>query len=135
MVNYRLLHAEDYELLVSSLAHDEYHTTMSPAFFVEPETLTNVYEDEDGPVMFVRGKGYTDEDGMGLRLDIQYVSNEDRRRNRRVMLEGFSGLVSRAKANGFKKITFDSDVPLLRAFCVRRLGFREKSGQTLEFVL
>ena len=41
------------------------------------------------------------------------------------MLEGFPLLEKSAKENGFKGILFESNVPVLRAFCTKRLGFDE----------
>lgn len=135
MITNRFLQVEDYALLSASLTTDEYHTTTTPLFFVEPETICLVYEDEKGPVLFLRGKATDIENKRVLQLDIQYVSNSDGRRNIRTMLDGFPVLVAKAKLNGFNEITFNSDVPLLRAFCTKRLGFQEDEGLTLRFVI
>lgn len=136
MITSRRLQAEDYDLLASSLAKDEYHITTDPMFFVEPDTITLVYEDKTGPVMFVRGKGIAREDGTNtLQLDIQFCNNYDGRRNIRTMLEGFPPLIEKARANHFVEVQFDSSAPLLRKFCVERLGFIESTGQTLRYVV
>ena len=135
MITSRYLQPEDYELLSNSLANDEYHSTTSPVFFVEPETITLVYEDEKGPVMFVRGKGLEEGTRQTMQLDIQFCDNKDGKRNLKVMLEGFPPLTEKAKTNGFTEINFESSSPLLRKFCLKRLGFVEAAGQTLRYVV
>jgi hypothetical protein len=134
MITSRYLQPEDYPLLLTSLTADEYHP-MVPLFFVEPETITLVYEDEKGPVMFVRGKGIDNNGIQTLQVDIQYVSNKDGKRNLKVMREGFPALAAKAKENGFSDIVFDSSVPALRKFCLKRLGFVEAVGQKLRYVV
>jgi hypothetical protein len=131
MITYRTLTQGDYELLRDSLAKDIYHQKTRPTFFTEKETVTVVYEDDDGPVLFVRGKP----EKTGLRLDIQFVDNEDGKRNIKTMLEGFPPLADRAKNSGFTHIIFDSVSPLLRKFCLKRLNFLEGTGQNLIRVL
>jgi hypothetical protein len=135
MITSRYLQPDDYSLLVTSLAADEYHL-MAPMFFVEPETITLVYEDERGPVMFVRGKGVIEASGLKtLWLSVQYISNKDGRRNIRVMLEEFTKLVAKAKANEFSEIKFNSYASLLRKFCITRLGFFEDGEDTLRYII
>ena len=43
----------------------------------------------------------------------------------KAMLSGFPIIESRAKDNGFAGFLFNSNVPLLRKFCIKRLGFKE----------
>ena len=135
MITSRYLQANDYELLSSSLANDEYHSDISPVFFVEPDTITLVYEDNKGPVMFVRGKGVIEDNKKNLWLTVQYVSNADGKRNLRTMLIGFPALAEKAKTNGFAEIKFNSYAPLLRKFCITRLGFIEAADDTLRYLI
>jgi hypothetical protein len=124
MITSRYLHPDDYLLLVTSLAADEYHL-MVPMFFVEPETITLVYEDERSPVLFLRGKGFEQSDGNSLQVDIQFVNNNDVRRNLKTLLEGFPDLCQKAKVNGFSRIHFTVSGESLRKFCIRRFGFKD----------
>jgi hypothetical protein len=133
MITNRLLQVEDYPLLLSSMEQDEYHY-VSPLFFVEDGTITSVYEDDKGPVMFVRGKGFLENNDQILQLDIQYVSNHDKR-NLKVMSYGFPELAAKAKINGFSEIRFNSSVGVLRKFCIKKLGFEAADEQMLRFVL
>lgn len=122
MITDRWLGLEDYNLLALSLAQDEHHKGTQPEFFTQLGTVCKVYEDEQGPICFVRG-------AKALRLDIQYVDNNDRRRNMAAMLGGFEELAASARENGFTEIIFQSNNPLLKAFCVKRLGFVESDGE------
>lgn len=124
MITDRLLTADDEDALTASLATDEEHPDLEAAFFSQPGTMTSVYEDETGPICYVRGTAV-------LRLDIHWVSNKDFRRNMTAMVEGFPVLEGKARANGFGQIVFESSVPLLRKFCIKRLGFKE-SGTELQ---
>lgn len=122
MITDRFMEEDDLSLLELSLSRDEHHKETTPAFFTEPGTLSKVYEDNRGPILFVRGTPI-------LRLDIQYVDNADFGRNKQAMLEGFPALAQKAKANGYKEIVFESSVRALRIFCKRHFGFEECSGE------
>lgn len=122
MVTDRLLEESDLPLLELSLSKDEHHTTTTPEFFTEPGTITKVYEDELAPILFVRGTPV-------LRLDIQYVSNDDFERNKTAMLEGFPSLAQKAKEHGFKEIVFNTRSRALSVFCKRHFGFKESQGE------
>lgn len=122
MITDRFIELQDLNLLQLSLADDIYHHGTTVDFFTAPGSVCKVYEDEEGPIMFVRG-------AKALRVDIQYMDNTDVRRNMKCMLAGFPPLVEKAKENGFTEIIFNSDHQLLREFCVRRLGFIPSSGE------
>lgn len=126
-MTYRLLQPEDYNILLESLEQDEYHANNNTMFFVEQGTITVVYEDDKGIVLFLRGKP----DNDSLRLDIQFIDNNDGKRNLKMMLFEFPQLEERAKSSGFKNVWFESNVPLMRKFCVSRLGFKESGGNVL----
>ena len=127
MVTDRFLEARDEELLELSLAKDEHHVGTDVEFFKKTGTVTKVYEDEFGPICFVRGT-------KALRLDIQYVSNSDKKRNMTAMLAGFGALAEKAKENGFTEIVFNTNNDLLRAFCIKRFGFVESKGELRKFL-
>jgi hypothetical protein len=139
MVMDREIRTEDLAWLAESLSKDEYHKTTTPEFFIQPNTVCKIYEDEDGPILAVRGsidfKRSKDAGSKSLRLDIQYKDNLDHRRNMKAMITGFDILAKRSKENGFFEIVFDTNSPLLRKFCIRRLGFEELDEFQLRKVL
>ena len=128
MITSRTIKIEDYNLLANSLLLDEYHKDTSPGFFYADGTVCSVFEDEKGIVLFARGKFL---EGGFIALDIQFLNNQDAKRNMRTMLEGFPIVEKRAKEKGFLGFIFESQVLLLRKFCVRRLGFKEHNEYLL----
>lgn len=123
----RWLTEEDIPLLTQSLEKDEYHKDTKPEFFTQIGTVCKVYEDDAGPVMFVRGT-------KALRIDIQFVDNNDRERNRAIMEQEFQNFAASAKAAGFTELVFCTDSPILKAFCKRRFQFREVGGELRRFL-
>jgi hypothetical protein len=130
MITNRFIDESDYPVLLDSLSKDEFHQGTDLSFFLEDGTVCSVYEDEDGPILFVRGKSIIERNIGMIQLDIQYIDNSDGKRNMKAMLKGFPELAEKAKANGYTGFFFESNVPLLRRFCVKRLGFQEY-GDTL----
>ena len=122
MVRDRFIESEDMPVLSVSLAKDEYHKGTSPEFFTAPGTVCKVYEDELGPICFVRGT-------KALRLDIQFADNSDFKRNMQAMLTGFDSLAKKAAENGFTEIIFNSNNEMLKKFCSKRFGFHESNGE------
>lgn len=135
MIISRHITEDDRILLSSSLILDEYHKNTPTDFFYEEGTMCNVYEDENGPICFVRGKPVVHDNVGILQLDIQYLDNKDARRNMKAMLEGFPPLAEKAKENGFAGFFFISSAPLLRKFCIKRLGFEPFGDEYLVKVL
>lgn len=127
MVTKRWAEQADLPLLAESLSKDAYHTTTKPEFFFQPGTVCTVYEDEKGPVMFVRGT-------KALRIDIQFVDNDDTERNAAVMLGEFQKFAEQIKQSGFTELVFDTNSPALKVFCKRRFGFREVNGELRKFL-
>lgn len=134
MIFDRYLIPEDLPILKASLAADPYHAETTTDFFQEDGSITKVYFDEHGSILFVRAAVVLRFDKKVLRLDIQFVSNEDTKRNARAMLWGFDTMSQRAKQNGFDEIYFFSNSPLLKAFCTKRFGFVQ-SGDELRKTL
>ena len=135
MITSRFATFDDYNLLASSLIKDDYHRLTEVGFFFEEGTVCSVFEDENGPVLFVRGKPIIKENIAVIQLDIQYINNLDAKRNMRTMLTGFPILESRAKSAGFCGFIFNSNSPLLRKFCAKRLGFVDYNKEFLVKVL
>ena len=121
----RWLEPSDITLLELCLERDPHHVGTKVEFFYRPGTVTKVYEDADGPILFLRGEGLELPEGNTLRVDVQYVSNEATERNRMAMLDGFPSLVEKAKANGFTEILFYTNARALSIFCQRNFGFKE----------
>ena len=122
MITERPIEASDGAPLAASIAHDEYHKDATVEFFVAPGTECNVYSDESGIILFARCS-------KALRIDIQFVSNSDKKRNFRAMLGGFSALAVKARENGFSEVIFQTDNPELKKFCIRTFGFFESNGE------
>lgn len=127
MITDRWLQAEDLPALAASLAKDEYHKNTTPDFFLQPGTACKVYEDEKGPIMFVRGT-------KALRMDIQFFDNNDSERNREVMITQFPAFVEKVKEHGFTELIFCTDSRALRAFCKRQFKFKEVEGELRKFI-
>jgi hypothetical protein len=128
MITERWLTHEDYSTIELSLLLDSHHKTTTPNFFYKDGTACKVYEDESGPIMFVRGT-------KALRIDIQFVDNNDFERNKEAITEGFDGFVQQCKDNGFTELVFYSDSPLLKRFLKRKeFGFVEVSGEMRKLI-
>ncbi len=131
MITSRYITPEDLPLLSDSLSKDGYHADTPANFFTEDGTVCLVYQDEAGPICFVRGMPLESNGVAIIQLDIQYLDNKDFRRNLKAMLVGFPELERRAKENGFSGFFVVSNVPLLRNFCIKRLGFQEYGDEFL----
>lgn len=131
MVTSRYLEEKDYLLLSKSLENDPYHKDTDLSFFLEEGTVCSVFEYDGNPVLFVRGKPIYYKDYTMIQLDIQYLNNEDTKKNIKVMLEGFPNIEKRAKENKFSGFFFISNVKLLRKFCIKYLGFEEFNEDAL----
>ena len=116
MVTSRHIDESDKAVLSVSLDRDKFHPNIKPDVFYEAGTIANVYEDEAGPIMFVRGC-------RSLRIDMCFVNNADSERNKAAMLAGFETLAAGAKAAGFKEIITSSNSPALVAFGEKYFGF------------
>lgn len=121
----RWIEPQDVSLLELCLERDPHHVGTRVEFFYRPGTVTKVYEDSDGPILFLRGEGLELPKAKVLRIDVQYVDNAANERNRMAMLDGFPSLVEKAKRNGFNQILFFTNVRALSVFCKRELGFKE----------
>lgn len=127
MITSRWLTDEDYETLAASLEKDEYHLGNVAGFFYEPGTCCNVYEDESGPIMFLRG--CVNKLEQSIDIDIQFVSNLDTRRNMGALFAANKYFVANCKGHGFKELIFSTKSPRLKQFCKKYLGFAEVDGR------
>jgi hypothetical protein len=131
MITNRLITDEDYSLLSSSLLLDEYHQGTFASFFYEEGTRCLVYEDEDGPICWVRGLPIVHNQVGMIQLDIQFLDNRDAKRNLKAMLIGFPELERLAKLNKFAGFFFTSVQLSLCKFCIKRLGFQQYTDELL----
>ena len=131
----RWIEPQDVNLLELCLANDPHHIGTRVEFFFRPGTVTKVYEDSEGTILFLRGEGLDLPKTKVLRVDVQYVDNSATERNRMAMLDGFPSLVEKAKANGFQEILFYTNVRALSIFCQRYLGFKDKGNGELRKTL
>jgi hypothetical protein len=129
MITTRWITDDDYELIAASLEKDEYHKEQVAGFFYEENTLTNAYEDEDGPIMFLRGSLNPLLGFDALCIDIQFMDNADLRRNMSALLFANEHFVAQCKANGFKEFVFSTNSQKLKRFCSKYLGFAEIAGK------
>jgi hypothetical protein len=123
----RPLLEEDRSILEQSLANDPYHKDTTADFFYEVGSASRMYMDKDGPVFVLRGT-------PALRLDMQFLNNEDILRNATTMLAYIDHLVASAQSSGFKEIIFQTDNPKLKQFCAKRMGFTESSGEMVKAI-
>lgn len=95
---------------------DPSHHKLSPDLFLEPNTESRMYGDENGDLFAVRFSRV-------LRMDIQFNPGESER-VRKALQQHFPGLIENARKCGFRQLIFDSVHKPLIAFCKRRFGFR-----------
>jgi hypothetical protein len=124
----RWINSEDYGTLELSLKTDQYHQETKPDFYFAPGSFCKVYEDEQGPILFLRGT-------KAIRFDIQFLDNRDFKRNRKALIEGFPAVVAQCKAAGFTEIVFSTNSPLLKRFCKQRLNFTDVEGEDLRYFI
>ena len=128
MITDRLLQASDYELLNESLKKDEFHKTTTPEFFTQEGTITKLYSLDGEPVLFCRAC-------KSLRLDAQFLDNNNVQANRKTLEQGFKEVEQKAKENGFVEVLFNTSNPLFKRFATRKLGYTVVEGDELRKVL
>lgn len=118
----RWLNEDDRALLEASLSVDPFHKDTPADFFYDPRSVCEVYEDGQGPVMFVRGT-------KALRIDVQFVNNKDRLRNAKAMLANIERVAEQARRAGFTELVFCTDNVELNEFAKKALGFGIVNGE------
>lgn len=124
----RWITEDDRNLLDESLKKDVFHKTTTADFFYAPGTFCKVYEDEKGPVLFLRAC-------KSLRLDIQFLDNYDIERNKAILQNEFTAFALQCKSAGFLELVFNTTSPHLKRFCKNTLGFQIVEGDELRFLL
>jgi len=118
----RSLQPSDLPLLAESLSSDAFHKGTTPEFFSQYGTVCNVYEDDKGPICYVRGS-------KALRLELHFADNYDAERNTDALRNGVATLAQKARENGFLEIVFTTNNPALAAFAKDVFGFEESAGE------
>jgi len=116
MITNRPITETDIEPLKISLETSQFHKDTPIEFFTSPNAVSLVYEDENAPILVLRC-------AKSLRLDIEFLDDNDIQRNREAMLEGLPKLIEQAKASGYVELVFNSSSPLLTRFAQKKLGF------------
>jgi len=129
MVTTRWIQPEDHDLITESLKTDEYHFGNEADFFYDPDTCCNVYEDENGPIMYLRGYVDSQVGERSVCIDIQFLSNIDARRNMEALLFANKYFVANCKEQGFEELVFSTKSTRLKKFCTKYLGFAEVDGK------
>lgn len=106
-------------------ADDDHRGKMTAEFFFAPLALGLAFEDDDGPVFYVR----LDPEKTGaVRVHIQFGPAAGGLRTARMLTEGFFVVRERARMARARALIFDSITPRLREFCRRRFGFTAVEG-------
>ena len=123
----RILEENDRHALQSSIAADKYHRdTTTLDFFYDKRSICHVYENEYRPIMFVKGSSV-------LRLDIQFVCNDDKINNAEALYE-LSKIVETAKASGYVELVFCTNSDSLKNFCIKHFGFVSVEGELRRYL-
>lgn len=102
--------SNDMQALETALAVDTYHPGTTPEFFTAPNTTCFVFENDKGPVLFVRGTS-------ALRVDLCFTDNEDIETNKEALLQGIEILKTRAKDNGYTELVgYSNSLKLMQFF-------------------
>jgi len=118
MVTSRRVEEKDRASIIAALANDRFHQGATSDAFYKEGTISNLYEDDFGPIFVVRAS-------RSLRIDMMFFSNEDHKRNKAAMLAGFQKLLDGAKAGGFNEIVCSTNSIKLLAFAKKVFGFEE----------
>jgi hypothetical protein len=127
VITVRPLVEEDRQSLNNSIINDLYHRdSMNDDFFYDRRAISTVYEKDNKPIMFVKGSTV-------LRLDIQFCNNSNHRNNAAALNE-LSKIIETAKSSGFSELVFNTDSPLLKAFCCKHFGFVELNNELRRYL-
>ena len=118
MISSRRIEEVDRPSVNQALARDQFHIGTKSDTFYQEGVLTNVYEDEDGPIFLLRAQ-------KALRIEMLFFDNTAKTRNAAAMIEGWKQLLQTARAGGFKEIVTSTNSPKLRDFAVNVLGMQE----------
>ena len=104
------------------LDRDPEHHGMTGDFFLQPNTESRMFGDDQGDLFAVRISRV-------MRLDIQFNAEADPQRLRDALLAHFPWLIEAARSAGFCQLIFDSVTKALIAFCMRRFRFKASPNE------
>jgi len=116
MITERPLQEADLENLAKEISFEPEHNWMTTKFFQSPNSKALVYEDENGPIMYLRMSSC-------LRIHIQFCRT-DKDRIRKALIAGGASIIPKAKQNGYASVLYETANKSLAWFCRRYLGFR-----------
>ena len=126
----RPLREEDKSLLEDCISRDDWHKeTTAVEFFFDKRAISTVYQfdgESSAPIMFVKGSPV-------LRLDIQFCFNDDKQGNA-MALQKLSEVVETARTSGYTEIVFNTESPLLKAYCMKHFDFIELNGELRRYL-
>lgn len=117
----RAVRESDRPLIAKWMAADEYHKLTPPDLFFDENTETMVFEDENGPILFVNLS-------RALRAFVQFAPGQEER-TRVALPEAFAFVKGEARKTFFRELIFESVSMPLIAFCKKRLGFRASPNE------
>lgn len=112
MVNIRAFTDADIPALKQAIDADQFHPGEWQVEHFTPPMLTNVVEDQNGPIVFVR---YT----KTLRISCIWCDGADISRNARAIIQGLNDAVQKARASGFTEIIATTTHERLAVFLER----------------
>jgi len=124
-INIRKFENPDIPALQAAIDADQFHPGEWQIDHFTPPMLTNVIEDQNGPIAFVR---YT----KTLRISCVWADGADISRNARAIIQGLNDAVQKARASGFTEIIITTDHKRLADF-FEKIMKMSKSGD--EYIL
>lgn len=115
----------DWPILEEAIKNDNHLDKGYTLFFYEPGTCCNVWEYKSKPILFCRGKLIDDK---AVWLNVQFVNNNNKRKNAVVIYAMVTDLIETLTIAGFKDLQFKSDSSELVEFCKKKFGFVEVDG-------
>ena len=121
---YRKLTDADVDLLKEEITKDPVHSkdpTFNAGIFVDPDGQSIVFEDNEGPVMFVNMR-------REIRLTIQFRESVSKERLRECFKKYIPIFAAASKKAGFSAFTYTTENKAL-AWFLRSFGFRKEETQ------
>ncbi len=126
MIQSRSFKLEDVDSLQKAIDADTFHHgECKVAHFIPsggPSLVSNVIEDQRGPIAFVR---YT----KTLRISCVWNDGDDNSRNARAIIFGVKDAVEKARASGFSEIIITTAHPKLAMFFEKVLKMTKSDGE------
>ncbi len=123
MINIRKYSEEDKPALQRAIDRDAFHPgEWSPEHFEQPNVVSQVIEDQTGPIAFVL---FT----KTLRISCVWNDGADVHRNAKAIIFGIRDAVEKAKASGYTEVVVETDHEKLAEFFIRVMKMRQSGNQ------